>query len=40
MVNISQQISESLPEFTAEEIAKFTTHLEEGYDLDNDTHMQ
>ena len=36
MVNTSQQISESLPEFTAKEIAKFTTRLEEGYDLDND----
>ena len=36
MVNASQQTSDGLPEFTAEEIAKFTTRFEEGYDLDND----
>lgn len=30
------KLSESPSEFTAEEIAKFTIRLEEGYDLDND----
>lgn len=38
MINTSltQQTSDSLPEFTAEEMAKFTTRLEKEYDLHKD----